>query len=133
MEGLQVAGVIAFIYGVLWASSTLRDARSALPSEHLEPVRRIERNTVANSLGPVLPLILGLGAVSLWQHHAVGVAVAAILLTVSLVAMRGVAHAKRMLGLGIPRDYASSYRRAHVIRATSLAIVAATLVKPLIA
>ncbi len=132
MESLQVAGVIAFIYGILWASATLKDARRTLSGEYLEPLRRIERITVANSLGPVLPLIAGLGIVSFSQHYALGVGVAAILLTVTLFVLKGVVHAKRMRGAGVPRAYRVSYRKAHAIRAMSLALVAAALVQPLV-
>jgi hypothetical protein len=133
METLQVAGVIAFIYGILWASSIVRDGKAALGSEYVEPLNRIERATVLNSLGPLLPLFAGLGIVSLWQSYALGVAVAAILFTVALLALRGVLHARRMQDSGVPPAYWTSYRRAHAIRAASLALCAATLLHPLIA
>lgn len=133
MEGLQVAGVIAFIYGVLWASATLRDAKRDLAGECLERLRAIERFTVLNGLGPLVPIVLGLGVVSFWQHHALGVGMGAIVLTILLLAMRGLVHARRMRGLGVPRAYRRSYRKAHAIRAASLAIAAATLVQPLLA
>jgi hypothetical protein len=132
MEGLQVFGIILCIYGVLWASSTLDEAKRALDRAHLEGLRRIERITVVNSLGPVLPLIAGLGVVSLWKQDALGIAVTAILLTVTLLFARGLLHAKRMRGAGVPRAYRVSYRKAHAIRAISLAFCAATLVQPLL-
>lgn len=133
MESLQVGGVIAFIYGILWASATLKDAKRAVAEEHFEKLRRIERLTVLNSLGPLLPLFAALGIASLWQHDAVGIGVAAIFLTVTLVALKGVLHAKHMRGAGVPRDYRVSYRKAHVIRAVSLAIVASSLIPLVIA
>lgn len=132
MEGLQVAGITLFIYGILWASSTVQDAKRSLAGEHLEPLRRIERLSVLNGLGPVLPLIASLGAVSFWKHHGVGIAIAAILLTVTLLFVRGLVHAKRMRGAGVPRAYRVSYRKAHAIRAASLALCAATLLQPLL-
>jgi len=128
MESMQVGGVIAFIYGILWASSTLKEAKRAVAAEHFEKLRRIERLTVLNGLGPLLPLFAALGIVSVWQHYAFGIGVAAIFLTVTLVALKGVLHAKHMRGAGVPLDYRVSYRKAHVIRAVSLAIVAASLV-----
>ena len=133
METLQVAGVIAFIYGILWASATLKDAKAALGAEHGEPVRRIERATILNSLGPLLPLMAGIAVVSLWQHYMLGIAVAAIFFTVVLLALRGVVHAERMRGAGIPASYQASYRKAHAIRAVSLALCAAALFHPLLA
>jgi hypothetical protein len=132
METLQVAGTIAFIYGALWASSTLKDARRALENRYLEPLRGIERLSILNALGPVLPLIVALGIVSFWQHFATGIAAAAILLTVTLSVMRGEAHGRKMRGAGVPEAYVASYRRAHVIRAVALAFCAATLLKPLV-
>ena len=132
MEGLQFAGVFAFIYGVLWASSMLREAKRAVAAEYLEPLRRIERFTVMNGLGPLLPVVAGLGVVSFWQHHAIGVGVAAIALTAILLALRGAIHARRMRGAGVPRAYRRSYRTAHAIRAVGLALCAATLVQPLL-
>ena len=132
MEGLQLAGVIAFIYGVLWAHSTLKEARASLDAELHGLVRDIERNTVINSLGPVLPLIVGLGVVSFWQQQALGIALAAILLTVLLLFVRGLVHAKHMRGLGVPRAYRASYRKAHAIRAVSLALCAAAFLQPLL-
>jgi len=128
MESLQVGGVIAFIYGILWASATLKDAKRAVAAEHVEKLRRIERLTVLNGLGPLLPLFAALGIVSVWRHYAFGIGIAAIFLTVTLVALKGFVHAKRMRGAGVPREYRRSYRKAHVIRAVSLAIVAASLV-----
>ena len=101
-----------------------------LPEEHQGLVRGIERVTVVNTFGPLLPLIAGLGVVSYLQHYAVGAAVAAILLTVTLLFVRGLVHAKRMRGAGVPRPYRASYRKAHAIRAVSLALCAATLVLP---
>jgi len=133
MEGLQILGIIAFIYGILWASSTLQDARQALAAEHLAPLRRIERFSVANNFGPVLPLIAGLGVVSIRQQHAVGIAVAATLLTVMLLFLRGIMHAQRMRGAGVPETYLASYRKAHAIRAGGLAICASTLLYPVLA
>jgi hypothetical protein len=132
MEGLQLLGVIAFIYGILWATSLLKEARAGLPSEHQSLVRHIERGTVVNILGPLLPLVAGLGIVSLWMHEALGVAVAAILLTVLLLVARGLVHSTQMRRAGVPRAYRVSYRRAHAIRAASLAICAAAFVQPLL-
>ena len=128
MEGLQFAGVVLFIFGVLTASSMLRDGKRALAREHLAQTQRIERMTVVNALGPLLPLIAALGFVSLWQHHAVGIGVAATLLTTALLALRGVVHARRMRGAGVPEAYSASYRNAHAIRATSLALCALALI-----
>jgi len=133
METLQVAGVIACIYGILWARATLTEGKAALAAEHAEPLRRIERPTVVNSLGPVLPLMGGLALVSVGQHNALGIAVAAIFFTVVLLALRGIVHAERMRGVGVPEAYQASYRKAHAIRAASLALCAATLVQPLLA
>ena len=133
METLQVAGVIACIYGILWASATLKEAKAALAGEHAEPLRRIEGATVLNSLGPLLPLMAGLAVVSLWQHDTLGIAIGAIFFTVVLTALRGVLHAERMRGAGVPAAYQASYRKAHAIRAVSLALCAATLVQPLLA
>jgi hypothetical protein len=132
METLQVGGVILFIYGVLWASATLRDAKRTLGGEYLQPLRRIERMTVTNALGPLLPVAGGLAIVSVTQNHALAVGVAAILATVTLLALRGVLHARRMRGAGVPDSYAASYTKAHAIRAASLAIVAGTLIQPLL-
>jgi hypothetical protein len=67
MEGLQVAGVVLFIFGILTASSMLQDGKRALAAEDLATVRRIERMTVLNALGPMLPLIAALGT---HQLHA---------------------------------------------------------------
>lgn len=131
MEGLQVVGVIAFIYGILWASSMQKDAKRALTGEYVERLRNIERVTVLNSAGPLLPLLFGLGLVSYGQT-SLGVGIVAILLTVTLLALKGVLHAKRMRGVGVPREYRVSYRKAHAIRAASLALCAATLVHPLL-
>jgi hypothetical protein len=128
MESLQVASVILFIFGILTASSMLRDGKGALAGEHLAEAQRIERMTVLNALGPLLPLIAALGIVSLWQHHAVGIGVAATLLTTALLALRGVVHARRMRGAGVPETYSASYRNAHAIRATSLALCALALI-----
>jgi hypothetical protein len=132
MEGLQFIGVFAFIYGVLWASSMLRHARSAIAAEYHETLRRIERFTVMNGLGPLIPVVVGLGVVSFWGQHALVVAVAAITLTALLLALRGAVHARRMRGVGVPRAYRRSYRAAHAIRAVGLALCAATLVHPLL-
>jgi|SRR5688572_2341032 len=128
MESLQVAGVILFIFGILTASSMLRDGKRALAGEHLAQAQRIERMTILNALGPLLPLIGALGLVSLSQHHAVGIGVAATLLTTALLALRGVVHARRMRGAGLPETYFASYRNAHAIRATSLALCALALI-----
>ena len=128
MEGLQFAGVVLFIFGILTASSMLRDGKRALAREHLAQTQRIERMTVVNALGPLLPLIAALGFVSLWQHHAVGIGLAATLLTTALLALRGVVHARRMRGAGVPEAYSASYRNAHAIRATSLALCALALI-----
>ena len=127
MEGPQVLGIILFIYGVLTASSMLDDAKRSLAVEHLARLRGIERLTLVNSLGPVLPLLAGLGVVSVWQQQALGIAIAAILLTVVLLFARGLVHAQRMRKLGVPRPYRVSYRKAHAIRAVALAICASTL------
>ena len=132
MEGLQFAGVFAFIYGILWASATVRDAKAALAPEYRESLQPIERVTVLNSLGPLLPLMAGLAIVASQQQSGIAVAVAAILLTVMLLALKGVLQAKRMRGVGVPTDYQASYRKAHAIRAVSLAVVAGTLVQPLV-
>jgi hypothetical protein len=128
MEGLQVAAVILFIFGVLTASSMVRDGRRALARQHLAEAQRIERMTILNALGPLLPLIGALGLVSLRQHHAVGIGVAATLLTTALLVLRGVLHARRMRGAGVPDAYSASYRNAHAIRATSLALCALALI-----
>ena len=128
MEGLQVAGVVLFIFGILTASSIVQDARRALAREQLATLRNIERMTVLNALGPVLPLIAALGLISLTQRYAVGIVVAATLLTTVLVAVRGVVHARHMRGAGLPDSYSSSYRKAHAIRATSLALCALALI-----
>ena len=133
MEGLQFAGVFAFIYGILWASATVRDAKAALAPEYRDSLQHIERVTILNSLGPLLPLVAGLGLVASQQLSGLGVAVAAILFTVMLLALKGELHAKRMRGVGVPPGYQASYRKAHVIRAVSLAVVAGTLVQPLLA
>ena len=127
MEGLQILGLVAFIYGVLWASSMLQEAKRSLDAELHGRLRAIERLTIGNSLGPVLPLVTGIGVVSLWQQHALGIASAAILLTVVLLFARGLVHAQRMRRLGVPRPYRVSYRKAHAIRAVALAICASTL------
>jgi hypothetical protein len=128
MEGLQVASVILFIFGILTASSMLREGKRALAGEHLAEAQRIERMTVLNALGPLLPLIAALGIVSLWQHHTVGIGVAATLLTTALLALRGLLHARRMRGAGVPEAYSASYRNAHAIRATCLALCALALI-----
>ena len=128
MESLQVAGVILFIFGILSASSIVQDARRALAEEHLATLRNIERMTVLNALGPMLPLIAALGLISVTQQHGVGIVVAATLLTTVLVAFRGVVHARHMRGAGLPESYSSSYRKAHAIRATSLALCALALI-----
>ena len=128
METLQVAAVILFIFGILTASSMLRDGRRALAHEHLAQAQRIERMTVLNALGPLLPLVAALGLVSVTQHNAVGIGVAATLLTTTLLALRGVLHARRMRGAGLPEAYSASYRNAHAIRATSLAVCALALI-----
>lgn len=128
MEGLQVAGIVVFIFGILTASSMLQDARRALAEEHLATVRTIERMTVLNALGPLLPLIAALGLVSLTRQYAVGIGIAATLLTAALLAIRGVVHARRMRGAGLPETYFASYRRAHAIRATSVALAALALI-----
>jgi len=133
METLQVAGVIAFIYGILWASATVKDAKASLAAEHAELLRRIERATVLNSLGPLMPLVAGIALVSFWQHGALGIAVAAIFFTVVLLALRGIVHAERMRGVGVPSSYQASYRKAHAIRAVSLALCSAALFHPLLA
>jgi hypothetical protein len=133
MESLQVAGVVAFIYGILWASATLRDAKAAVGVEYAESLRGIERATVLNSLGPLLPVLAALGLVGTGLSQALGVAVAAILVTVFLLALRGVLLAERMRGAGVPAAYQASYRKAHAIRAASLALCAATLLHPLLA
>jgi hypothetical protein len=128
METLQVAGVVLFIFGILTASSMLRDGKRALAGEHLAAARRIERTTALNTLGPVLPLVAALGLVSVTQQDAVGIGVAATLLSTSLLALRGVVHARRLRGAGVPEAYSSSYRNAHAIRATSLALCALALI-----
>ena len=128
MEGLQFAGVVLFIFGVLTASSMLREGRRSLAADHLAAALDIERMTVANALGPVLPLIAALGIVSVTQHFAVGIVAAATLLTTALVALRGVLHARRLRGAGLPESYSASYRNAHAIRATSLALCALALI-----
>ena len=128
MESIQVFAVILFIFGILTASAMLRDAKRSLAGEHLDEARRIERMTVLNALGPLLPLVAALGIVSVTQHDAVGIGVAATLLTTTLLALRGVVHARRMRGAGLPEAYSASYRNAHAIRATSLAICALALI-----
>jgi len=128
MESLQVASVILFIFGILTASSMVRDGRRTLAQQHLAEAQRIERITVLNALGPLLPLIAALGLISLQQRHAVGIGVAATLLTTALLALRGVVHARRMRGAGVPEAYSASYRNAQAIRATSLAICALALI-----
>ena len=128
METLQVAGVVLFIFGILTAAAMLKDGKRALAAEHLERARRIERITVLNALGPVLPLIGALGVVSLSQSYALGIGVAATLLTTALLAIRGVVHARLMRASGLPESYFASYRRAHAIRAASLAICALALI-----
>jgi hypothetical protein len=62
-----------------------------------------------------------------------GIGVAAIVTTVALLALRGVLHARRMEDSGVPPAYWTSYRKAHAIRAVSLALCAATLLHPLLA
>ena len=128
METLQVAGVILFIFGILTASSMLREGKHGLPEEHLAEAQRIERMTIVNALGPLLPLIAALGFVSAWQNHAAGIGVSATLLTTTMLALRGVVHARRMRGAGVPEAYSLSYRNAHAIRATALAICALALI-----
>jgi len=128
MESLQVLGVILFIFGILTASSMLREGKRALAESHLAQAQRIERMTIVNALGPVLPLIAALGILSVTQRYALGIGIAATLLTTALVALRGVVHARRMRGAGLPEAYFSSYRNAHAIRATSLAICALALI-----
>ena len=128
MEGPQVAAVVLFIFGILTASSMLQDGKRALAAEHLATLRHIERMTILNALGPVLPLIAALGLISVTQRYAVGIVVAATLLTTVLVALRGVMHARHMRGAGLPESYSSSYRKAHAIRATSLALCALALI-----
>ena len=49
METLQVAGVILFIFGILTASSMLREGKRGLPEEHLAEAQRIERMTIVNA------------------------------------------------------------------------------------
>src|SRR5687767_5695794 len=132
MEGPQILGIILFIYGVLSASSMLEEAKRSLASEHIARLRGIERVTIVNSLGPVLPLLAGLGVVSVWHWQATGIAVAAILLTVTLLFVRGLVHAQRMRKAGVPRPYRVSYRKAHAIRAVGLAICASTLAYPVL-
>jgi len=133
MEGFQFLGVFAFIYGILWATSVTRDAKRALDAEHLARVRPIERPTVLNSAGPLVPLIAGLGVATWWPATGMGIGVAAIVTTVALLALRGVLHARRMEDSGIPPAYWTTYRKAHAIRAASLALCAATLLHPLLA
>jgi len=128
MEGPQVLGVILFIFGILTASAMLKDGKRALAAEQLARARDIERMTILNALGPVLPLIGALGIVSLTQRHALGIVVAATLLTTTLLAIRGIAHARLMRASGLPEDYFSSYRKAHAIRAASLAVCALALI-----
>ena len=128
MESLQVAAVILFIFGILTASSMLREGRRSLAEDHLAQAQRIERMTIVNALGPVVPLIAALGILSVTQRYALGIGIAATLLTTALVALRGVVHARRMRGAGLPEAYFSSYRNAHAIRATSLALCAAALI-----
>ena len=128
MEGLQVFAVIVFIFGTLTASSMLQDGKRALAAEDLATLRRIERMTVLNALGPVLPLIAALGLISVTQRYGVGIVVAATLLTTVLVAVRGVVHARHMRGARLPESYSSSYWKAHAIRATSLALCALALI-----
>jgi len=128
MESLQVFAVMLFIFGILTASSMLREGRRSLAEDHLARAQRIERMTVVNALGPVVPLIAALGILSVTQRYALGIGIAATLLTTALVALRGVVHARRMRGAGLPEAYFSSYRNAHAIRATSLALCAAALI-----
>jgi hypothetical protein len=128
MESLQVAAVIVFIFATLTASSMLQDGKRALAAQDLATLRRIERMTVLNALGPVLPLIAALGLISVTQRYGVGIVVAATLLTTVLVAVRGVVHARHMRGAGLPESYSSSYRKAHAIRVTSLALCALALI-----
>jgi len=128
MESLQVFAVMLFIFGILTASSMLREGRRSLAEDHLAQAQRIERMTVVNALGPVVPLIAALGILSVTQRYALGIGIAATLLTTALVALRGVVHARRMRGAGLPEAYFSSYRNAHAIRATSLALCAAALI-----
>ena len=128
MEGLQFLGIFACLYGILWAKSVTRDAKSSLATQDLERIRPIERPTILNSVGPLVPLVAGLGIVTSWPGTGLGIVVAAILLTVGSLALKGVVHAKRMRGAGVPEAYGASYLKAHAIRAVSLALVAATLI-----
>ena len=128
MESLQVLAVILFIFGILTASSMLREGKRALAEDHLARAQRIERMTIVNVLGPVLPLVAALGILSVTQRYALGIGIAATLLTTALLALRGVVHARRMRGAGLPEAYFSSYRNAHAIRATSLGLCAAALI-----
>ena len=133
MEGLQFLGVFAFIYGILWATAVTREARRTLGDEHIAQVRPIERPTILNSAGPLVPLVAGLGMATSWPGSGVGIAVAAIFASVGLLGLRGVLHARRMRVSGVPPSYWTSYRKAHAIRAVSLALCAATLLHPLLA